>query len=263
MIYTDKISFFDITAQATNSDCEIQDFDNYIVVDNFLSDIDKFESELLKYPFDTGEELIQTRYNSGEKTNEFCKPPGHSQIVPIQLFEKYVFDAYKFLVDCEYVPQRANENLMDPEFAIKLSRNSFAYGSIFYEDMIVHKNSNAPAPAIGEYYAVLFFEDSNENGISLYDFVYDDKRHQCVDDITRLSRNSIEEISDYLNVKHSVKPDLVKYEQYLSNKHFEEIRNIPAKRNRLFITRGGNWIGNNYGNKNQSYRFTVSFTEPK
>ena len=55
-MYTDKLSVFDFnTINQINSDCTIEDFDNYIVVDNFLNDIDATEENLLKFPIDNGE----------------------------------------------------------------------------------------------------------------------------------------------------------------------------------------------------------------
>ena len=131
--------------------------------------------------------------------------------------------------------------------------------------MIINENANAPTPAIGEYYALLFIDDANENksGISLYDFIYEGKSYSCLDDIRNETDDLIKEISDFLNVKHSVKKQLVKYVPFEDNHYMVTKRYIPAKKNRLFITRGGNWINQNYSGNVESYRVSLSFNEPK
>ena len=268
MMYTDKLSVFDFnTINQINSDCTIEDFDNYIVVDNFLNDIDAAEENLLKFPIDNGEEIYQKFYENDKKESPICKIPGHCQMFPVDFFERYIFEIYKILVECEYLPQRANDNLLSQSFPTLLSKNSMMNGLIYHNDMIINKNANAPAPAMGQYYSMLFFDDSSSDsrtGFSLHDFIYEGKRYSCLDDITLITdQELLSEISDFLNAKHMVGKELEKYSPFLGNSYFDESRFVPAKRNRLVITKGGNWFTHVYSGGEESYRLITTFNEPK
>lgn len=264
-MYTDKLEVFDFNAaQQINTDCRIEDFDDYIIVDDFLNDVDVAQENLLKFPIDNGEKLFRQFYESGQREAPVTKVPGHCQLFPVDFFERYVFEIYKFLIDCEYLPQRANDNLLNPMYPTMLSKNSMINGLIYHDNMIINKNANAPAPAMGEYYSMLFFDDNPKSGISLYDFVYDGKRYSCLDDITlNTDEEFLKEVSDFLNTKHSVSKELVKYSPYENCSYFDETRFIPAKRNRLVITKGGNWINPAYVGGEESYRLIATFNEPK
>lgn len=266
-MYTDKLNTFYIdNSQSVNPDCIVQDFDDYVIVDNFLSNFDEFKNNLLKFPIDNSDEIISKLYNQNTASPQFMKPPGFCQLLPLALFEQYIFENYRFLVDCEYLPQRTNDNLLDKQFPTKLSRSCIMSGQIFHDDMVILKNSNAPQPASGSYYSTLFLDsdENSNNGISLYNLIYNNERYSCLDDITMITDNElISEISDFLNVKHTVTDSLEKYTQYQDNDYIETSRFIPAKENRLFITKGGNWIGHNYNSPEQSYRLNLAINEPQ
>ena len=265
-MYIDKLDTFYIDGgQLVNPDCIVEDFDDYIVVDNFLSNYDNFKNNLLKFPIDNSDEIISDLYNKNILTTEFTKPPGCCQLLPIVLFEQYIFENYKFLVDCEYLPQRANDDLLDRGFPSRLSRSCIMSGQIFHNDMVIMKNSNAPQPASGAYYSTLFLDSDNNsnNGISLNNLIYNNERYSCLDDITILTdKELLSEMSDFLNVKHAVSNSLEKYIPYQDNDYFETTRFIPAKENRLFITKGGNWISHKYNSTKESYRLNLAINEP-
>ncbi len=156
-MYTDKLGVFDfVQSQKINPDCEIQDFNEYIIVDNFFENVDESVNQFLKYPVDMGEDLYQKLFATGAKEWDQPKLPGFSQPLPVLLFEKVIFEIYKFLIDCEFLPQRANENLMNPMFASQLTSMSMAHGSVFHPNMVINKNANNPSPAMGEYWATIF-----------------------------------------------------------------------------------------------------------
>ena len=169
-MYSNKINTFYLDdSQTVNPDCIVQDFENYIIIDNFLLNFDKFKNNILKFPIDNSDEIISNVYNQNTLTSEFTKPPGYCQVLPVVLFEQYMFENYRLLVDCEYLPQRTNDNLLDKGFPARLSRSCILSGQIFHDNMVILKNSNAPQPASGSYYSS-FFLDSNENsnnGVSL------------------------------------------------------------------------------------------------
>jgi hypothetical protein len=265
-MYLDKLNIFYIDdSQSVNPDCIVQDFDDYIIVDNFLLNFDKFKENILKFPVDNSDEVVTNLYNQGDETSGFSKPPGYCQLFPVALFEQYMFENYKFLVDCEYLPHRTNDNLLDQTFPAKLSRSCIIAGQFFHNNMIIFENSNAPQPATGSYYSTLFLDsdEKSSNGISLYDFIYKNERYSCLDDITAITdKELISEISDFLNAKHTVNNSLEKYTPYQDNDYFESTRFIPAKENRLFITKGGNWVGNKYNSSEQSYRLNLAINEP-
>ena len=267
-MYTDKLGVFDfVQSQKINPDCEIQDFDEYIIVDDFFENVDESVNQFLKYPVDMGEDLYQKLFATGAKEWEMPKLPGFSQPLPVLLFERVIFEIYKFLIDCEFLPQRANENLMNPMFASQLASMSMVHGSIFHPNMIINKNANNPSPAMGEYWATIFFDDStedNKHGVSLYDFVYNNKRYSCLDDITlETDKKLLSEMGDFLNIKNGVTKELVEFTPFESNSFFDETRFIPAKKNRLVITRGGNWINQTYKANEETYQLIFSFNEPK
>jgi len=265
-MYTDKLNTFYIDeSQSVNPDCIVQDFDDYIIVDDFLLNFDKFKDNLLKFPIDNSDEIVSKLYNQNTVSTEFMKPPGYCQVLPLTLFEQYIFENYRFLVDCEYLPQRTNDNLLDKQFPSRLSRSCIMSGQVFHNDMIIFKNSNAPQPATGTYYSTLFFDsdEKSNNGVSLYNFIYNNERYSCLDDITILTdKELLSEMADFLNVKHTVSNTLEKYSEYQDNDYFESSRFIPAKENRLFITKGGNWVGHKYNSSEQSYRLNLAINEP-
>jgi hypothetical protein len=264
-MYSDKIRTFYINNQGINPDCIIEEFDDYIVIDNCLKNFDDFKNNLLKFPVDNSDEFITDLYNHNIISADLAKPPGYCQILPIQLFEQYIFEIYKFLVECEYLPQRVNDNLLDRGFPNKLSRCCIMTGQIFHNDMIINKNANSPMPATGSYYSTLFLDsdENSNNGLSLYNLIYNGERYSCLDDITRLTdKELVSEIADFLNVKHGVDKSLEKYTQYQDNDYFETTRFIPAKENRVVITKGGNWINHKYDSTEESYRINLALNEP-
>ena len=60
MALLDVVTIFDNlnNLKSNSENYEIEDYDDYVVVDNFMFDINKFEADILKFPFDVGLSLI-------------------------------------------------------------------------------------------------------------------------------------------------------------------------------------------------------------
>ena len=54
MALLDVVTIFDNlnNLKSNSENYEIEDYDDYVVVDNFMFDINKFEADILKFPFD-------------------------------------------------------------------------------------------------------------------------------------------------------------------------------------------------------------------
>ena len=88
-MYTDKLGVFDfVQSQKINPDCEIQDFNEYIIVDNFFENVDESVNQFLKYPVDMGEDLYQKLFATGAKEWDQPKLPGFLNHCPFYFLKK-------------------------------------------------------------------------------------------------------------------------------------------------------------------------------
>jgi hypothetical protein len=268
MALIDTINIFDNlnNLRANNENYEVEDYDDYVVVDNFAFDIQKFESSLLKFPFDVGHQVAEILYEHSDDKQEFRRPDlGAIQLYPNHYFDNYIRNIHEILVDTEYVPTTLEGQYYNQEYYQFLTTTALINGHLMYEGMIINENANFPCPESGEYTATLMFDNDTEDhkiGLNFWNFQYEDKSYSGTSEIMLEEEELQREIQDVLNLKCMVNNDLVKYEEVKDHPMFKKAHYIPSKRNRLVIWKSDKFTTPQF-TENERYTFTCSFATPQ
>jgi len=243
-------------------DIDIQDMGDYVVCDNVFDDPDGALEYLAQFPADNADELKRLMYLNNDTKPEFKTPNGITQLLPNQYFDVWFQDLYKILIEAEFVPHQVNEYLKDKMYMSSISRSGLVVGNLNHDNMTIHKRAQWPSPVIDfDYSCNVFLGDDidPENGISFYDFIFQDQRFKNVEDLTKIEdRETAATIKDYLNVFVTVQADLEPYTPYEDTKYYDKVRFVEAQKNRMVIYKGGKWITHDYTGKEDSERYVLN-----
>ena len=243
-------------------DIDIQDMGDYVVCDNVFDDPDGALEYLAQFPADNSDELKRLMYLNNDTKPEFKTPNGITQLLPNQYFDVWFQDLYKILIEAEFVPHQVNEYLKDKMYMSSISRSGLVVANLHHDNMTIHKRAQWPSPCIDfDYSCNVFLGDDidPENGISFYDFIFQDKRFKNVEELTKIEdRETAATIKDYLNVFVTVQADLEPYTPYEDTKYYDKVRFVEAQKNRMVIFKGGKWITHDYTGKEDSERYLLN-----
>ena len=246
-------------ALAINEDIDIQDMGEYVVCDNVFADPDSALKFLIGFPADTADELKRLMYLNNDTKPEFKTPNGITQLLPNQYFDVWFQELYKILIEAEFIPHQVNEYLKDKAYMSGLSRNGLVVANLQHDNMTIHKRANWPAPVVDfDYSCNVFLGDDidPENGISFYDFIFQDKRFKTIEDLTKIEdKETAATIKDYLNIFVTVQADLESYKPYEDTKYYDKVRFVEAQKNRMVIFKGGKWVSHDYNGKEDCERY--------
>lgn len=264
----DTVNIFDNlnNLRSNQENHELEDYDDYVIVDDFMFDIDKFEKDILKFPFDVGHQVAEILYECSTESQEFKRPDiGAVQLFPNHYFDHHIRGIHSALVDAEYVPTTLDGQYYTTEYYQYLTETALITGTLLYPTMIMNENSNLPCPESGEYFATLMFADDTEDhkmGVNMWDFNYEDKSYSGISEIMLEDNELQRELQDVLNLKCMVNNTLVKYESLEEHPMFTKRHYIPSKRNRLVIYRSDKFTTKQYTTGDR-YTFNCSFTTPQ
>jgi len=240
-------------------DIDIQDMGEYVVCDNVFDDPDAALKYISKFPADNSDELKRLMYLNDDTKPEFKTPNGITQLLPNQYFDVWFQDVYKILIEAEFVPHQINEYLKDKMYMSSLSRSGLVVANLQHDNMTIHKRANWPSPVLDFDYSCNLFLGDNvnpEDGISFYDFIFQDKRFKTVEDLGKIEdRELAATIKDYLNVFVTVQADLEPYKAYEDTKYYDKVRFVEAQNNRMVIFKSGKWITHDYTGKEDTERY--------
>ena len=252
MTLLSKINQFDVhTLMQVNQDLDMEDFGDYVIIDNVIANYDDLWPALLQFPADASDLVKRLIYEKGEKP-AFKTPNGLTQLFPNQYFDNWFQELYKILIEAEFVPHQINTYLKNPEYMSGLCRKGLMLGSLMHDNMIMHKRSTYPSPLSEFEYATELFlggedEVNSDDGISFYSFTHGGKEYPDIKSLIDIQESDVQgEIKDILNAFCTVQPDLEPFKVYEGSKYFHETRRIEAKPNRMIIFKGNTWTTSNY-----------------
>lgn len=268
MALLDIVTIFDNlnNLKSNSENYEIEDYDDYVVVDNFMFDINKFETDILKFPFDVGHQVAEILYQCSDEVQEFRRPDiGAIQLVPNHYFDHFIKSIHDALVETEYVPTTLDGQYYNTEYYQFLSSTALITGNLMYPNMIINENANFPCPEAGEYVATLMFDNDTENckkGVNFWNFEYEGKSYSSTHDIMLEEEELQREVQDVLNLKCMVNNDLKPYEMMEDHPMFTKSHYVPSKRNRLVIWKSSKFTTKQY-TEGERYTFNCSFATPQ
>ena len=256
-------------SSAPNTETEegIDDYGDYVVIDNFLRNPDDFIDAALSCPADWLDQVATVTNREEGKFPYGNKEAGISQLLVPHYMTPLLFGVYKSLIDCEFLPADCNMNLDGAgmqKFLLRLPQYCSTVGSLMYPECICSVNSNVPSFTQWNYNATLFLNDSPGSEWTLWDFVWDGKSYSNAEDIFEEGNENpekVEDMGEWLNTNGIPQIESQIYEKFKDTDHFMQTRSVDAVKNRLVIHRGHTFSAINYSGNDELYMLKIGMNE--
>lgn len=244
----------------------IDDYGDYAVIDDFLTNPDEMMEALLTCPSNFLDQIIKMSHNESGKFPFGVKQPGLEQVVPPTYILPLLHGVYKSLVDCEFVPGDCNEYLNPKKKGVQeWMENIPAYSETkaitHYDGCLCNDRAHFPEFSKWEFNALIFMNDHDNASFDLYDLKWKDKYYSCAEDIMSEDQQVVEDIVEWLDGNAIPTQDSMVYEPFQDTDQFVKTRSVEIKKNRLVLFKGHTFRTINFSGGKDLYHLHIGMNQ--
>lgn len=237
-----------------------------LIIDDYFKNPEDTLENFLKIPFDSGQKVLETEsLKDDDKQFQFLKQMGDNQIIHPNLVHQLTTDVVNILKEWNYIPMNSESSMSREEFHRLMNSNLWT-GNYYYPNMKINTNKQKCHP--GNYYmnALMFLteDSSNENGISFYNFEYENQNFFGVKELV-MEMKDVEmrrDVMDLLNYKYVPQTTYETFSKWNGDEYYKKLFFVEAKYNRVVLFPGNSWFQYNYNNEEEHYFIEACLNVP-